>query len=131
MLDPATPNGDGGWYDSDVKVTLSATDNDGGSGVDKTEYREQGAANWTAYSAPFTVSSDGSHTIEYRSVDKKGNVESTRTVTFKLDKTGPATSAKLNGEAPKAGYDRRCRGRSRRDGCDLGREGDRDPRRRR
>ena len=35
-------------------------DNNGGSGVDKTEYREQGAASWTAYSAPFTVSSDGS-----------------------------------------------------------------------
>ena len=47
----------------------------------------------------------GSHTIEYRSVDKKGNVESTRSVTFKIDKTGPTTSAKLNGEAPKASYD--------------------------
>ena len=33
----------------------TATDNAGGSGVDKTEYREQGAANWTAYSAPFDV----------------------------------------------------------------------------
>src|SRR6185295_17838213 len=105
VLDPASPSGDGGWYGSDVKVTLSATDNDEGSGVEKTEYREAGAANWTAYSAPFTVSADGSHTIEYRSVDKEGNTESTRSVTFKIDKAAPSTSAKLNGEAPKAGYD--------------------------
>ena len=104
MLAPTTPDGDGGWYKADVKVTLTAKDNDGGSGLDKTEYREQGAANWTAYSAPFTVSSAGAHTIEYRSTDKKGNVESTRTATFKIDKTGPTTTAKLNGEDPKASY---------------------------
>ena len=104
VLAPATPNGDGGWYDTDVKVTLTAKDNDGGSGLDKTEYREQGAANWTAYSAPFDVTTAGSHTIEYRSTDKKGNVEATRSVTFKIDKTGPTTTAKLNGEDPKASY---------------------------
>ena len=98
VLAPAAPNGDGGWYDTDVKVTLTATDNDGGSGLDKTEYREQGAANWTAYSAPFDVTTAGSHTIEYRSTDKKGNVEATRSVTFKIDKANPTTTAKLNGE---------------------------------
>ena len=32
VLDPAAPNGDGGYYKSDVKVTLSATDNAGGLG---------------------------------------------------------------------------------------------------
>ena len=89
MLDPAAPNGDGGYYNSDVKVTLNATDNDGGSGVDHTEYREAGAANWTAYSAPFNVTTDGSHTIEYRSVDKKGNVESTRSVDGQARQDGP------------------------------------------
>src|SRR4029079_5814503 len=104
VLAPANPDGDGGYYKSDVKVTLTAKDNDGVSGVEHTEYREQGAATWTAYSAPFNVTTDGSHTIEYRSVDKKGNVEATRTVTVKIDKTGPVTSVKLNGEAPKASY---------------------------
>ena len=54
-----------------------------------TEYREQGAATWTAYSAPFNVTTDGTHTIEYRSIDKKGNVESTRTVDVQDRQDGP------------------------------------------
>ncbi len=33
-LDPAEPDGDGGWYSSPVEVTLNATDDEGGSGVD-------------------------------------------------------------------------------------------------
>ena len=41
-LDPAQPDGDGNWYVSPVEVTLNATDNDGGSGVDRTEYRFAG-----------------------------------------------------------------------------------------
>ena len=40
----------------DVRSTLRY--DCGGSGVDKTQYRT-GAANWTAYSAPFNVTSDG------------------------------------------------------------------------
>ena len=47
-LDPATPDGDGGWYVSPVEVTLNATDNEGGSGVDTTEYRFAGDEEWTA-----------------------------------------------------------------------------------
>ena len=56
------------------------------------------------------MTSDGTRTIEYRSVDKSGNVEATKTVVVKLDKTGPVTTAKLNGEAPKASYDGSGRG---------------------
>ena len=71
-LDPATADGAAGWYKSSVKVTLAATDNDGGSGVDYTEYRTQGAATWTRYSGAVTVNTAGKTTVEYRSVDKAG-----------------------------------------------------------
>jgi len=104
-LDPAEPSGDNGWYTGPVEVTLNATDNDGGSGVDKTEYRFAGSETWTAYTAPFEVDDDGNHTIEYRSTDKEGNTESTRTVSFKIDATDPTTTALLNGEEPEANYD--------------------------
>jgi PKD repeat protein/type 1 glutamine amidotransferase len=104
-LDPAAPNGDNQWYKSPVKVTLNATDNDGGSGVDVTEYRFAGTEQWTRYTAPFTVDDEGRHTIQYRSTDKEGNTESMKSVTFRIDPNAPTTTAKLNGEAPKASYD--------------------------
>ncbi len=104
-LDPAEPDGDNGWYTSPVEVTLNATDNDGGSGVDTTEYRFAGDEEWTPYTAPFTVDDEGRHTIEYRSTDNEGNTESIKSVSFRIDATDPTTTALLNGEAPEAGYD--------------------------
>jgi glucose/arabinose dehydrogenase/type 1 glutamine amidotransferase/plastocyanin len=104
-LSPATPDGSDGWYKTPVQVTLTATDNEGGAGVEYTEYRAAGAPTWTTYDGPFTISADGSHTIEYRSVDLAGNTESTRSVSFKIDKAAPTTTAKLNGAEPQASYD--------------------------
>ena len=104
-LDPAEPNGDNDWYTSPVEVTLNATDNEGGSGVDVTEYRFAGDEEWTTYTGPVTVDDAGRHTIEYRSTDQEGNTESIKSVTFRIDPTAPTTTAKLNGEAPKPDYD--------------------------
>ena len=91
-LAPAEPNGANGWYTSPVTVTLAATDEAGGSGVDRTEYQLDGGA-WTPYTGPVTVSGDGSHTLAYRSADKAGNVETAKTVTSKLDTTAPVSTA--------------------------------------
>ncbi|NHC45029.1 DUF1349 domain-containing protein [Motilibacter sp. K478] len=101
-LNPASPNGSADWYKSAVTVTLAGTDNAGGSGIDRTEYKLDGAATWTAYTAPVAVSADGNHTLVYRSVDKAGNVEADRTVTFKVDATGPAVT--VSGVAAGASY---------------------------
>ena len=96
-LDPATPAS--GWHTGPVKVTLTADDGPGGSGVDTTEYRIDGGA-WTAYSAPFTVSADGYHTVTYRSTDENGNAEEPEFVTFKVDATAPRTTAALSPPVP-------------------------------
>jgi predicted alpha-1,2-mannosidase len=82
-----SPNAVSGWYVNPT-VTLSGTDE--ASGVDRSEYRLDGAQTWTAYGGPFPVTGDGGHTLEYRSVDLAGNVEATKTLTFKVDATKPA-----------------------------------------
>ena len=63
-----------------MKVTLAATDTDGGSGLDYTEYRISPTTAWTRYTAPVDVTTEGTTTIEYRSVDKGGNTEAIRSV---------------------------------------------------
>ncbi|WP_328533448.1 ThuA domain-containing protein [Micromonospora zamorensis] len=82
-----------GWYTGPVTVTLAATDEAGGSGLASTEYQLDGATTWTAYTAPVAVSGDGEHELRFRSTDQAGNVESTKTVTVKIDTTAPVTTA--------------------------------------
>jgi glucose/arabinose dehydrogenase/type 1 glutamine amidotransferase len=85
-LDPATPNGPNGKYKGVVKVTLSAEDEPGGSGVDRIEYRINGDV-WKTYDGPFNVSGNGTYTIEYRAIDVAGNHEEPNSVTFEIDNT--------------------------------------------
>ena len=93
-------------------MTLAGTDNAGGSGIDKTEYKVDGGA-FATYSAPIVVSTAGTHTIEYRSTDKNGNVEATKTLSVKVDKVAPATTAALAPAAPGPGGTYKARWRSR------------------
>lgn len=95
-LTAGVPNANG-WYNGPVPVTLAATD--AGSGVDHTEYTVDGG-NWTPYTAPFTVTADGTHEIAYRSVDKAGNVETVKTFEAKVDATAPTVTAATTPAAP-------------------------------
>ena len=83
-------------------MTLAGTDNAGGSGIDKIEYKVDGGA-FATYSAPIAVTTAGTHTIEYRSTDKNGNVEATKTLTVKVDKAAPGTTAALTPAQPGPG----------------------------
>jgi len=69
-------------------IVLEASD--AGSGVAETLYRIDGGA-WTPYSVPFSISGEGSHTVEYRSTDNLGNVEGLKSMTIIIDGTPPAT----------------------------------------
>ena len=56
-----------------------------------TEYRVGDGA-FQAYTGPFTLAADGTHVVTYRSTDANGNVEADRTVTIRIDRTGPAVA---------------------------------------
>ncbi|GAB2627920.1 hypothetical protein Aab01nite_81650 [Paractinoplanes abujensis] len=81
-----------GWYTGPVAVTLTASDTGGVAG---TEYQIDGATAWTAYTAPVTISGDGSHEVRFRSTDKAGNVEPAKSATVKIDGTAPLTTAQF------------------------------------
>ncbi|GAM09957.1 hypothetical protein OR1_02242 [Geobacter sp. OR-1] len=66
---------------------LEATDNQ--SGVSRSEYRVD-TGEWSPYE-PFTIQDGGKHSIEFRSIDKAGNMETARSMAVMVD-TDPPTS---------------------------------------
>ncbi|HYT10987.1 MAG TPA: chitobiase/beta-hexosaminidase C-terminal domain-containing protein, partial [Mycobacteriales bacterium] len=87
-----------GWYTAPVTASLAATDNTGGSGVDKTYYTTDGSTPTTAstvYTAPFTVSS--ATTVKFFSTDKAGNPEQVKSQLIQVDPTAPTSAITCNG----------------------------------
>src|SRR6185295_13425030 len=95
-LAPAAPDGAQQWYRSPVQVTLSTE-----AGA-TTEYRI-GSGAFQAYTAPFTIDDDGTHTVDYRSRDAAGNQEAAKSFSVKVDVTPASSSATLAPAAPGAG----------------------------
>ena len=91
-----TPGGTGGW--SLGPVTLSVTARDALSGVASTVWRADGAAART-YAAGTAFATEGTHTLEYRSVDKAGIREVWRSLTVRIDTIAPVTELPLAGTA--------------------------------
>jgi hypothetical protein len=83
-----------GWRNADVTVSLSATDPAPGV-VKQVTYAVGGASNTTVPGSSATVpaiATEGTISVNYFAEDEAGNVESTKTLTVKLDKTAPATA---------------------------------------
>jgi hypothetical protein len=85
-----TSSADGAWHTGAVTVTLSPTDS-GGSGLLHTKYRVDGG-DWK-FGTTVNVSGDGTHTVQYYSVDYAGNVESAHNAQVKIDGTAPVTTS--------------------------------------
>lgn len=90
------PNG-AGWNKSDVFVTLTSTDNTGGSGVKQIVYSASGAQSISpttvnGANANFTISVEGETTITYFARDNAGNTETAQSLTIRIDKTAPVIS---------------------------------------
>ena len=70
-------------------MTLNSAD---WSGVDTTSYRVDGGP-WTIYTGPFSIGTDGGHTVEFFSTDLSGNVEAVRSVALNVDATPPTITS--------------------------------------
>jgi cytochrome c len=86
----APPAPASGWHTGDVTLTLATE-----AGA-TTQYKLGGGA-FQSYTAPVTLSDEGTTTVTYRSTDADGNVEADKTVTVKIDKTAPTSTATPDG----------------------------------
>ena len=89
-----------GWSSAGVTVTLAATDNL--SGVAATYYSLDGAP--TAVGSSVAIDSEGVHTLTYWSVDGADNVEATRSVTVRIDRSAPTITHSLSPAPNTAGW---------------------------
>lgn len=93
-----------GQYVGSASVAVTATDEAGGSGVDRIEYATGDTGAWQPYTAPVAFDHVGGHTVRYRAVDKAGNVSAEKSVDFTVvarpsdDTAPPDTSATVSGE---------------------------------
>ncbi|MBI1921296.1 MAG: hypothetical protein HYS23_09485 [Geobacter sp.] len=98
----SAPANDNGWYNADVTVNFSASDNL--SGVDFLTINSANYAGSTASS----VAGEGTSTFTYLATDRAGIVEGQKSATFSVDKTlptvtvstSPATLAATNKSKP-------------------------------
>lgn len=98
-IDPASPNGDNGWYDSKPVITLTASDNN--EGIDKIEYQfDSQVGAWTTYSGPVEIN-NGQHVFYYRSLDLAGNYSNVGAKNVKVDTEAPPTVKNVDAQ-----YDR-------------------------
>lgn len=95
-----TPSSNG-WYQNSVQVTLTASD--GASGVANSYYVVDGGPTQT-YTSAFDVSGDGSHVVNYWSVDAVGNAEQPHSLTVKIDGSAPSTQLSVSGTAGDNGW---------------------------
>jgi hypothetical protein len=103
-FNPPEPDGENGWYVSNVTVTLNATDDD--SGVNITKYRVDGGV-WYNYIEPFILVNDGEDIlIEFYSIDNAENFEDVKSAVIDIDQIKPEIelSYEISG-APLSGYD--------------------------
>jgi len=86
---PASANGRANWFTSPVTVSLTGA---GGKGALRLEYRIGGNGAWTAYTAPFKVSSNGVTLIQARATDAAGTTSAVGTLTVKMDAAAPTVA---------------------------------------
>jgi hypothetical protein len=83
-----------GWNNTDVTVSLSAFDNEDGTGVASITYSATGAqpiapTTVSGNSASVVISAEGVTTLSYHATDNVGNSGADQTLTIRVDKSDP------------------------------------------
>lgn len=105
QIDIHPTSNEAGWHNGNITVTLTATDNVGGSGVKEIGYQllgmspgmrllEQEAVQGNR--AEILISKEGISRLGYCAVDNERNKEAPHFVEFHLDKTPPQTTASIS-----------------------------------
>ncbi|MDA0182253.1 DUF1080 domain-containing protein [Solirubrobacter phytolaccae] len=81
-----------GWHTTAPRITLTGTDENGGSGVEQIQYRINGGST-LFYAGPFNLTTEGDLKIEYRAIDRAGNPEPFKSISLKVDATAPTTTS--------------------------------------
>lgn len=84
IIEPALPDGISGAYTKPVLVYMKVNNED--PAKDRVQYRINDGA-WTAYTSAFTVSNEGTSTIEYRYVDELQTPSTSKKLTLNINFT--------------------------------------------
>ena len=84
-LDPAEPNGERGWYNSDVTLTYTGLT----AGLWNGQYSLDGGKTWTTGT---TIAADHNGLVRYRAIDNAGVPSREKTLLLRLDKTAPTVA---------------------------------------
>jgi hypothetical protein len=98
---PSGTLGTMGWYISNVSLVLAGSD--ANSGVSDIKYRIDGQ-NWLTYTGTFVIDGDGTHSVEFFSVDVAGNTETTQSLQVRTDTLEPMTEEDVLGNAGTGGW---------------------------
>lgn len=91
-VSPTTPNGEAGWWTSDVTVTASGSSTVAGA---VTVQYKIGDGAYAPLTGPIVVSTEGTTVITLKAIDSEDNESAEVTQTVKLDKTAPSVDAVL------------------------------------
>ncbi|MDO8586901.1 MAG: hypothetical protein Q7T82_07655 [Armatimonadota bacterium] len=90
------------WFNTDVAVTLAATDDRGGVMLTEYDFNDE---QWVQYSESFTITEEGPRVLRARSVDNANNQEEPPVQEeIKIDKTAPAATISVNGQSRNGWY---------------------------
>lgn len=87
----------GSWTQNNIDLTLTAADNQGGSGVAALTYSASGAqyigpTPVPGQAADLSITAEGETTLTYYAEDEAGNIEAAQSFTVRIDRTAPMVS---------------------------------------